>query len=238
MPMQPVPTLPSKRFFLIAVTIMIALFALAIYAQQLQRGVSVQMAVTTSAPSLPDADNNDAWVVTITERGILYFGSDPVTPEGLSQAMRVRPRLRGQELYVKADARVPFASVERVLGIAHQNRFGKVFLLTAQPIQSGTGELKATTMVPPKGLPVWVPPSSAAPVVVYIGASQRSLIVKVNDEQVPPTTLQRKLDQLLDDQEDRVVILQAESVPFRDVAHVLDVCNMASARCVVSLPEL
>ena len=46
----------------------------------MQRGVSVQMAVTSNATSVPDADSNDAWIVTVTADGSLYFGADPMTP--------------------------------------------------------------------------------------------------------------------------------------------------------------
>lgn len=234
MPTQPIQTLPSKAFVLILITLAIAIFALAIDAQQLHRGVSVKMAVTTSAPSLPDADNDDAWIVTITENGDLYFGADPITPEGLSQTMKARPRIRGQELYVKADARASFTSVRRVLGIAREDRFGKVFLLTSQQ-----GETKPGTPVVPKGLPVWISSEpNALPVVVHVGAGQGSPMLKVNDEQIPLKALQNRLDQLLDDQNDRVVMIQTGQVPFADVAHVVDVCNMSSARCVVSMPEL
>lgn len=234
MPNQPIATLQSQHFGLVLITLAIALFALGIDAQQLQKGVSVQMAVTTSASSLPEADNNDAWIVTITENGDLYFGPDPITPDALSQAMKVRPRIRGHELYVKADARAPFASVRRVLGIAHEDRFGKVFLLTSQQSAQKPG-----TTTPPKGLPVWVSSeSSAVPVVVHISAGQGSPTLKINDAQIPLKALQDKLDQLLEDQNDRVVMLQTGQVPFAHVAHVLDVCNMSSARCVVSMPEL
>ena len=60
--------------------------------QQLQRGVSVKMAATSSAPSMPEADDADAWIVTVTENNDLYFGVDPVTPQGLLDAMKIRPR--------------------------------------------------------------------------------------------------------------------------------------------------
>ncbi|SRR5579864_4702737 len=240
MPTQSIHTLQAKHFVVILTyTLAITLFAaIGIHAQQLQKGVSVQMAVTTSAASLPDADDNNAWIITITQNGDLYFGIDPMTPEGLSQAMRGRPRIRGQELYLKADARVPFSSVKRVLGIAHEDRFGRLFLLTAQPSGSKAPGSKAGTMVSPKGLPVWVSESSAAPVIIKISAGQGSPTLQINDERIPLNALQDKLEQLLDDQDDRVVVLQTGSVPFADVAHVVDVCHMSDARCVVGMPEL
>ena len=50
MPTQPVQTLQSKHFVVILTyTLAIALFAAIGSAQQLQQGISVQMAVTTNA---------------------------------------------------------------------------------------------------------------------------------------------------------------------------------------------
>ena len=91
--------------------------------QQLQRGVSVQLAPTTNAAPMPDADNQDAWIVAITSDETLYFGVDPVTPSDLADKMKSRPRNRDQKLYVKADARAPVAAVRRVLAAAHEVGF-------------------------------------------------------------------------------------------------------------------
>jgi biopolymer transport protein ExbD len=82
----------------------VLILALALFApaagksQQLQRGISVKMAFTTSGPLVPDADNADAWIVTVTGNNDLYFGVDPVTPESLLDAMKTHPRNREQEL--------------------------------------------------------------------------------------------------------------------------------------------
>jgi len=47
----------------------------------LRRGVSVQEAVTQHATTMPEADEDDAWVVAVTADGKLYFGADPVTAD-------------------------------------------------------------------------------------------------------------------------------------------------------------
>ena len=39
--------------------------------QQLQKGVSVQLALTSNASLMPDADNQDAWIVAVTANGTL-----------------------------------------------------------------------------------------------------------------------------------------------------------------------
>lgn len=95
-----------------------------------QKGIRVQMPITAGASFLPDADKPDAWIVTVTSSGDLYFGIDSVTPEGLMQTMQSTPRNREQELYIKADARSQFSKVKQVLEAARSDFFRRVFLLT------------------------------------------------------------------------------------------------------------
>jgi biopolymer transport protein ExbD len=202
--------------------------------QQLQRGISVQMATTTGAVSLPEADNADAWIVTVTENNDLYFGVDPVTPQSLLGTMKTRPRNRGQELYVKADGRTSFATVAQVLQVAQADRFERVVLLTQQSSGAQPG-----TIVPPKGLSVWL--SSAAvteAVVVQIGPGEGSPTLKIDNQEVPLKALQHKLELLLQNRSDRAVVLKPGQVQFAYIAHVVDVCDMSGAKTVLAAPEL
>ena len=84
----------------------------------LQKGVSVQMAVTNNATPMPEADKQDAWILAVTATGQVYFGTEAVSAEQLSEEMKTRPRNRNAELYVKADARAPYASVKKTLEAA------------------------------------------------------------------------------------------------------------------------
>jgi biopolymer transport protein ExbD len=229
-------TLGSDNF-VVVITLLLATVLFAAGAgktQQLQKGVHVQLATTTGAGSMPEADNADAWIVTVTESNDLYFGVDPETPQGLADAMKTRPRNRGQELFVKADARASFATVAQVLNVAHADLFNRVVLLTGQSSGAQTGMI-----VPPKGLPIWVG-SGAIPeaVVVQIGPGQGSPTLKIDNQEVPLKALHHKLDEVLQNHQDRVVVLQAGQVPFADVAHVIDVCNMSGAKPVLAAPTL
>src|SRR5437016_4084259 len=138
----------------------------------LRKGVSVQMVVTQNAATVPEADDEDAWVVAVTADGKLYFGTTPVTPDTLLDAMKVRPHKRGANLYIKADARAPFGRVERVMEIGREAFFEEPVLLTAQKDQTGPGSI-----VPPKGLPVTVHPGANAVVFVEIGAGTHTLML-------------------------------------------------------------
>ena len=60
----------------------------------LQKGVSVQMAVTNNASPMPEADKQDAWVIAVTATGELYFGTQPVTAGQLVEEMKMHPRNR------------------------------------------------------------------------------------------------------------------------------------------------
>src|SRR6266568_1495684 len=119
------------------------------HTQEMQRGVSVQMPVTSHATSMPEADQNDAWVVAVTADGSLYLGADAMTPEGLADWMKTHPRNREAKLYIKADARAPFASVGQVLEVGRRALFETPVLLTSkrEPIAVGT-------VAPPNGLEV------------------------------------------------------------------------------------
>jgi biopolymer transport protein ExbD len=87
---------------------------------------------------VPAADNHDAWIVTVTESGKLYFGIDPVAPDMLVEKLKDR-QSRRQNLYIKADARAPYASVVKVVDAARTAGVAGVTLLTIQPKTTQAG---------------------------------------------------------------------------------------------------
>ena len=73
----------------------------------LQRGVSVQLAVTTNAVAVPNADRQDALVVALTAEGTTYLRADRVpTPDLANRVRSVLSTQQDKTLYIKADARV------------------------------------------------------------------------------------------------------------------------------------
>jgi biopolymer transport protein ExbD len=204
--------------------------------QQLQRGVGVQLAATSTASPMPDADSSDAWIVAVTADGTLFFGVDPVTPSELADKMKSRPRRRNQNLYIKADALAPFAAVRTVLTTAHEMGFDDPVLLTAQSAPPATG-----TMVPPQGLEVLLAPpfDSAAPVVQITKAAQQEPALQVNHRQIPPSNLQNLLTQIFKTRTEKSVLVKAEGpLSFADVVHVIDTCHSAGAKVVLATPAL
>ena len=114
--------------------------------QALQKGISVRLALTSSAVPVPDADHPEAFIVAVTDTGKIYFGIDPVTPDSLAEKLKGRLS-RAQNLYLKADARAPYASVVKVLDAAHAAGIADVTLLTTQPKTTQAG-----TVVSPEGI--------------------------------------------------------------------------------------
>ncbi|MGB6403666.1 MAG: biopolymer transporter ExbD, partial [Candidatus Sulfotelmatobacter sp.] len=116
-------------------------------AQAMQKGISVELARTSSAVPVPAADNQAALIITVTDNGRLYLGIDPVTPDRLAEKLRALPSHHAQTLYIKADARAPYANVVKVLDAAHTARVMNVTLLTTQPKATQVG-----TIVSPEGI--------------------------------------------------------------------------------------
>jgi biopolymer transport protein ExbD len=107
--------------FLVGITTMSAISRSS--AQAMQKGISVELAPTSSAVPVPDADNQDALIITVTDTGRIYFGIDPVTPDSLAEKLKGHPS-RSQSLYIKADARAPYACVVKVLDAARRAGVG------------------------------------------------------------------------------------------------------------------
>jgi biopolymer transport protein ExbD len=233
MPTQPIRTLQSKHFTLILTyTLAIALFAAIGFAQQLQRGISVQMATSSHATAMPEADNENAWIVTVTTDGRVFFGTEQVTPDELTEKMKMRPRNRDAKLYIKADADAPFQSVRQVLRSARTMLFDDAVLLTSQPEPSLPG-----TTVPPKGLEVWIGLEAGSNFVgVRIESREGSSTMKVDNEPVVSAELQGKMATLFDGRSGRIVLLKADDrVPYGQVVHAIDACRGAGASRVAIL---
>lgn len=207
------------------------------YAQipALQQGVSVQMAATRNASAFPAADADDAWIVAVTADGQLYLGIRPVTPDELLHEMRVAPRNRETKLYVKSDARTPYANVARVLDAARHDLFQSAVLLTLQP------EPHAGAIAPPEGLEVRiVPPSRPVSATVQLLSSGEGLpMLKINGQTASFASLEGGLKQVLQNPSQKVVLVQADgTLSFADVVHVIDTCRAFGATVVLAGSEV
>jgi biopolymer transport protein ExbD len=197
----------------------------------MQKGISVQMAASRHAAPMPEADQENAWVVTVTTDGRIYFGVEAVTPETLTRQMQIRPRNRAAKLYVKADAGAPFSSVRQVLYAARVDLFDDVVLLTSQPEPAQPNTIVPGAIVPPEGLEVWIGTEAGSNLIaVQIGSADGSATLKINNQPVAPAMLQSRLGHIFDDRGGRVVVLTAAGdVPFAQVVRAIDASRAAGA---------
>jgi len=225
---------PSKFLSITLAVVFLMSAAHWIHAQQLQQGISVKMATTSNATPMPEADNNDAWIVTVTSDGRFYFGTRPVTSAELSEVMKVTPRYRDQNLYIKADARSPFADVEKALAIARTNLFSSPVLLTTQPETPALGKLVA-----PKGLEVSFSSPGASTTLVEVSKSGQSAPeVRVDNQDLHLPDLQRALNQSLQKQKERIIVVKADGqLPFAQVAQVIDACTSVKAKVALAVTD-
>lgn len=204
-------------------------------APPMTKGVSVQMAATYNAVPFPAADNPEAWVVAVTADGRLFFGVKPVDEASLVQEMKSTPRHREAKVYIKADARAPFQAVKEAFDAAHDDLFETAVLLTEQLQAAPEGQV-----VPPQGLEIRLGlPSSAATVVQMHNSGRPILAVKVNDREIPWPALQNALEEALQNQSEKLVVIEADgSLPFAEIAKVIDVSRSFGATVAISLASL
>jgi biopolymer transport protein ExbD/biopolymer transport protein TolR len=115
----------------------------------LPKGINVELAVSSNAIPMPDADNENAVIVTVTNDGKIYFGVNQIALPDLKAKIRSTPLQRGQKIYIKADARTPYARVLEVLDATPTVGLASQVLLTAH-----TGPSTPGTIAPPEGVEV------------------------------------------------------------------------------------
>ena len=125
----------NTRWRTYLVVTMLAAVPGAVFSQNipLQQGVSVQLPVTASAVAVPRADNQDALVVAVTADGTTYLGVDRVATSALADRVRTLLSARSDKtLYIKADARVPYARVVEIMDAVRTTGVDRLTFLTAQ----------------------------------------------------------------------------------------------------------
>jgi biopolymer transport protein ExbD/biopolymer transport protein TolR len=91
------------------------------------------MAPVNNPEQMPDADKEDALLVSITRDGKVYFGSEQMAVDNLTG--KVKDRLANKQdkrVYVKADMRSRFGSVVQVVDAVRAAGVDDLGLLTEQ----------------------------------------------------------------------------------------------------------
>ncbi len=116
----------------------------------LQKGVSVKLPVTSNAVKMPNADGEDAVIVSITADGSIYLGVNRITRAALAEALKdALSNHPGKTLYIKADARTSYANVIGVIDALCASGVKTLGLLTGNQASPQPG-----TVMYPKGISV------------------------------------------------------------------------------------
>jgi biopolymer transport protein ExbD len=125
----------------------------------MQKGISVELPVTNNAVPVPEADKPDSPIVTVTYDGSVYLGVSPISPSELAEKLKAAYSYPTEKtVYIKADARAPYASVVKVVDSLGTAGVEGLTLLTAQRNAEEPG-----TLVPPKGMELRVVSPHRAP---------------------------------------------------------------------------
>jgi biopolymer transport protein TolR len=144
----------NRRLQACLVSLMLGAVSDALLAQSgvnvpLQQGVSVQLAVTSNAVAVPNADKQDALVVALTADGSIYLRANRVpTPDLADRVKSILSTTTDKTLYIKADARVPYARLVEVMDAVQKSGVEGLTFLTAQQDAADQGRRP----VSPKGL--------------------------------------------------------------------------------------
>jgi biopolymer transport protein ExbD len=99
----------------------------------LQKGQSVDLAKTNNPIQMPDADKEDALIVAVMRDGRIFFDTQQVGPEELTNKVKERVQNRvNKTVYVKADARAKYKSVVDVVDDVRSAGVDQLGLLTEQ----------------------------------------------------------------------------------------------------------
>ncbi|HEX4427003.1 MAG TPA: biopolymer transporter ExbD [Terriglobales bacterium] len=99
----------------------------------LQHGVNVNMAQVNNPLAMPDADKEDALLVVVMQDGKIYFGTEQVTLDVLTEKVKDRLANRvDKRVYLRADKRAKFKYVVDVVDDVRSAGVDQLGLLTEQ----------------------------------------------------------------------------------------------------------
>lgn len=223
---------------LIALSTAIFVPAIAAQAPAMRQGISVELVRTHNASPMPDADGDDAFIVAVRANGSVYLGVNSITLPELTEKTRSTPFRRGHALYIKADARTPYATVLEVLEATRTGGLIPQVLLTSQSASPESGAI-----TPPQGLEVSLgaafPSGTVATVVALLPSVEERPLVKINNDQISWLELESTLVRHFQKGDDKLVLLRADvRLPFSEVVHAIDSCRAAGAKVYLAEPGL
>ena len=98
----------------------------------LHKGIDVEMAKVDNPTAMQDADKEDALIVAVKRDGQVYFGSDQVAPDSLTQKIKdkLATRTTNKTVFLRADARARYKTVAEVVDDVRSAGVDSLGLLT------------------------------------------------------------------------------------------------------------
>ena len=121
--------------------LLVLLIIFMVITPMLQKGVSVDMAKVNNPVPMQDADKEDALLISVMRDGKIYFGSDRVDADALTQ--KVKDRLANKadkRVFIKSDARARYGAVVEVVDNVRSAGVDDVGLLTEQKKQGAAAQ--------------------------------------------------------------------------------------------------
>jgi len=210
-------------------------------AQTMQAGVSVEMAVASHAVAVPEADREDAMVVTVNEKGQAFWGAARVEANALEGKIKEALAKRAGKVYIKADARVQYGKLENVLDAVRRAAVGDPVLLTRAESAADGKPRSGEERVPPNGLPVILrrpaPMALLETKVLLSGGNEKEAKLKINTRDVSWSDAGKILGKSLGERPEREALIKTNAdVPFAQLVRLVDLCRGGNGKAVIVLP--
>jgi biopolymer transport protein ExbD len=109
-------TMSEPNVIPMADIMLVLLIIFMVVTPMLQKGVTVDLARVTNPREMPDADKDDAVLISITRDGTVYLGTKKVTLDELTSQVRDRVSSRlDKTVYIKSDYRAKYGDVVKVV---------------------------------------------------------------------------------------------------------------------------
>src|SRR5579884_2602640 len=109
-------TMSEPNVIPMADIMLVLLIIFMVVTPMLQKGVTVDLARVTNPREMPDADKDDAVLISITRDGTVYLGTKKVTLDELTSQVRDRDSSRlDKTVYIKSDYRAKYGDVVKVV---------------------------------------------------------------------------------------------------------------------------
>ena len=130
---RPLPVNSSINVTPMVDVMLVLLIIFMVITPMLQKGVSVDLAKTNNPVQMPDADKEDALLVAVQRDGAVFFGSEKISPDQLTNKIKDKLAARvDKRVFIRADARTKYGNVVEVVDNVRAAGVDQLGLLTEQ----------------------------------------------------------------------------------------------------------